>query len=251
MSSADPPDEVADGVYRCGSRRVNWYLVEENDRLTVVDTGFPAHFEQLLDSLVAMDYDASNVDACVLTHAHPDHIGFAQRLHDVAEVPVWLHEAGVERARDGGDPPLDGLVRNLWRPAVLRYLAEVLWADGLSVTPVTAVETFTDGDELDVPGRPQVRHVPGHTEGEVVFSLPDRDVLLCGDALATVDFERWRGHAPQLMPRWLNRDHDRARESVSRLASLGDVVLLPGHGDPWTGRMADAVDRIREQYSSA
>jgi glyoxylase-like metal-dependent hydrolase (beta-lactamase superfamily II) len=127
----------------------------------------------------------------------------------------------------------------------VRYFVEVVQSGGIDVPAVTSVETFGDGDRLDVPGRPRVLHVPGHTEGEVAFHLPDREVLLCGDALATVDFETWSGHAPQLMPRWLDEDHEQARRSIRRLDSLGEVTLLPGHGDPWTGGMTEAVRRVR------
>ena len=104
---------------------------------------------------------------------------------------MWLHPADAQRARIGGEPPLGGLVKNPWRPAVLRYFIEVIRSDGTSIQPVQTVERLDDGRELDVPGKPAVIHVPGHTESEVAFYLPDRDVLFCGDALATVDFETW------------------------------------------------------------
>ncbi len=41
MTTTDATAEIAEGIHRCGSTHVNWYLVEENDTLTVVDTGFP------------------------------------------------------------------------------------------------------------------------------------------------------------------------------------------------------------------
>ncbi|MDX1746670.1 MAG: MBL fold metallo-hydrolase, partial [Halobacteriales archaeon] len=104
---------VAEGVHRCGSHRVNWYLIEADGAVTVVDAGFPTHHDLLVTSLQELDYAVSDVAACVLTHAHPDHIGFAQRLHEEEGVPVWIHEAGVQRAREGGDPPLVGMVRNI------------------------------------------------------------------------------------------------------------------------------------------
>lgn len=241
MATVEPSPEIAEGVHLCGSEHVNWYLVEEDDAITVVDAGFPTHWDQLSEQLDALNYEISDIEACLLTHAHPDHIGFAERLHERTGVPIRLHEAGVQRARNGGDPPLGGFVKNLWRPAIVRYFIEVIRSDGTDVRPVTSVETFADGRELDVPGHPEVIHAPGHTEDEVAFYLPDRDVLLCGDALATVDFETWRGDTPQLMPPWLNVDHEQARESLARLESVGEVVLLPGHGDPWSGDLSDAI----------
>lgn len=238
MVTLDFQATVADGVYRCGSQRVNWYLVESQDEVTVVDTGFPSHYDLLISSLESLGLDTSDVVACILTHAHPDHIGFAQRLREEHEVPLWIHEAGIQRARAGGDPPMGGMIRNLWRPAVFRYFIEVVRSNGTSIPPVTSVETFTDDEKLAVPGRPRVIHLPGHTEDQVAFHLPDRDVLLSGDALATVNFETWEGNTPQLLPAWLNHDHAKAQTSIAKLEPLDDVLLLPGHGDPWEGDMA-------------
>lgn len=241
MATIETEHDIADGIHLCGSNHVNWYLVEESGAVTVVDAGFPTHWQQLREQLDALGYSLSDVDACLLTHAHPDHIGFAERLRTATDVPVWLHERGVERAKAGGEPPLGGFVKNLWRPAVLRYFVEVVRSDGTSIPPVTTVEPFDEGTELDVPGHPEAIHVPGHTEGEVAFYLPDREALLCGDALATVDFETWEGDTPQLMPPWLNVDHERARESLRHLESFEEIVLLPGHGDPWSGDLGEAI----------
>ncbi len=115
-----------------------------------------------------MNYELADIDACLLTHAHPDHIGFAEQLRTAAPVPVWLHEAGRRRARTGGDPPLAGFLKNLWRPAVFRYLVEVLHSDGTSIPAVTSVEPFSDERELDVPGQP---HVIGGTTPPVACDV--------------------------------------------------------------------------------
>ncbi|WP_254767892.1 MBL fold metallo-hydrolase [Salinilacihabitans rarus] len=238
---------VADGVYRCGSERVNWYVVAADGELTVVDAGFPGHWPQLPALLDALGSDLTDVAACVLTHAHPDHAGFAARLREAADVPVWVHEAGVEAARGEWELPVAGTVKNLWRPEMLRYGVEFVRSGGTSVPPVRTVRTFGDGETLDVPGRPRAIHAPGHSEDHVALSVPDREVLFCGDALATVDFVAGRGHRPQLLPAWINRNHDRARESIARLEPLGEVTLLPGHGDPWRGRTETAVELALER----
>jgi glyoxylase-like metal-dependent hydrolase (beta-lactamase superfamily II) len=233
--------ELTEEVCRCGSNRVNWYLVEDDDSPTVIDTGFPTHWQGFLHRLDDLGHDRTDIEACLLIHAPPDHIGFAKRVRETCDASVWLHPADVPRAQAGGEPPLGGMIKNLWRPAILRYFIEVVQSEGTSIQPVRPVERVHDSRELEVPGMPVVIHVPGHTAGEVAFYLPDRDVPFCGDAPATVDFETWRDDTPQLLPQWLNTDHDRARASLSDLESPGDVLLLPGHGDPSTVDLTDAL----------
>jgi glyoxylase-like metal-dependent hydrolase (beta-lactamase superfamily II) len=43
------------------------------------------------------------------------------------------------------------------------------------------------GVTLDLPGRPHVVPVPGHTVSSVAFHISDRGVVLTGDALVTYD----------------------------------------------------------------
>lgn len=242
---AGPGTEVGEGVYRFGSRRVNWYLVEADDGLTVVDAGLPAHWDQLTGWLAASDHDLADVDALVLSHGHPDHVGFAERLRRTADVPVFVHELDAPLARgEGGGPPMGGLLPNLWRPALLGLLVELARAGGLSIDPVGSVVPFDAEAALEVPGSPRPIHVPGHSPGSTALHLAERDVLLCGDALATLDVATGRAAGPQLM-RLFNTDRDQAAASLDRLEGLGAVTLLPGHGDPWRGEAAEAVRAAR------
>lgn len=43
------------------------------------------------------------------------------------------------------------------------------------------------------------------------------------------------------MPSGLNEDTPEALRSLDRLGGMRADVLLPGHGDPWTGGVAEAV----------
>ena len=44
---ASAPTQLAEGVHRLGDDLVNFYLVEEGGRVTVVDAGIPSHRSQL------------------------------------------------------------------------------------------------------------------------------------------------------------------------------------------------------------
>lgn len=240
-----PGTEVAPGVHRLGSQRVNWYLLEGERGLVVVDAGLPAHWEQLVAALAALDCGLEAVEALLLTHGHVDHVGFAERLRVAADVPVRVHADDVALARgEGPGPPMGELLLNLWRPAVLALLLELARGGGTSIDPVERADPFGDGAVLEVPTTPRVVHLPGHTPGSCAFHLPDRDVLLCGDALVTVDLRTGRSRGPQLMSMF-TADEERAAESLEGLGGLGEITLLPGHGDPWRGKAAEAVRLAR------
>jgi hypothetical protein len=50
---------------------------------------------------------------------------------------------------------------------------------------------------------------------------------------------------PQIMPSGLNTDTSRALASLANLDGIKAGMLLPGHGDPWTGGVQDAIRRAR------
>jgi glyoxylase-like metal-dependent hydrolase (beta-lactamase superfamily II) len=236
--------EVAPGVYRFGTERINWYVVETDGELIVVDAGLPNHWRRLLNGLDGLEYGLDDISAVVLTHGHGDHVGFAEQLRETAEAPVLVHEADMALVEGTVEGNIGELVRNLWLPAVIGLLVEFSRSGGVP-SPVETVETFEDGTVLDVPGAPQVIHVPGHSDGSCALYLPDRKVLLCGDALATLDIKTGRRRGPQIMPIF-NTDRQQAVESLDRIESLAQVTLLPGHGNPWHGEMQEAVRLARD-----
>ena len=107
-----------------------------------------------------------------------------------------------------------------------------------------SVATFGDGDRLDLPGRPVVVHTPGHTEGHVMFHVPDRGLLFTGDGLATMDLLGF-GTGPQMLDARFHFDAEQAETSLDRIVDLEADLLLPGHGSPWSGSPAAAVEAVR------
>lgn len=92
--------------------------------------------------------------------------------------------------------------------------------------------------------------VPGHTPGSVAFHLPAQGVVLTGDALVTHDGLVGRtGTGPQIIGPVFTHDTAQARASLEALASLDAGLVLPGHGDPVHGAVADAVAHARNAPS--
>jgi glyoxylase-like metal-dependent hydrolase (beta-lactamase superfamily II) len=110
---------------------------------------------------------------------------------------------------------------------------------------VAETSGFADDDVLDVPGRPRVIHAPGHTAGNTAVSLAGRDVLIVGDTLATLSLSHGESE-PQLLPRYMNDDHDRALASLEKIEPVKARWVLPGHGLPWEGSPQQAVKLARQ-----
>jgi glyoxylase-like metal-dependent hydrolase (beta-lactamase superfamily II) len=239
------PTQVADGVVRLGTNLVNWYLVEDGGRVTIVDCGAPAYYAQLDRGLALLDRNRDHVDAIVLTHGHGDHIGFAERARTELGVPVYVHEEDRELTTTGNSPAKNekSMTAYLRYPHAYKLIGHLASAGGVP-KPVQEVTTFRDGDELDVPGKPRVVHTPGHTAGHVVFFLESRGVLVMGDLLCTLN-PLTGGRGPQLLPQGFNISSATMLDSLSTIEELDAPTLAFGHGDLWTDGVAAAVRLAR------
>lgn len=237
--------EIAPGIHHFDTGSFNWYVIAEGGRLTLVDAGFPGHYETFLAGIRSLGNDLRDLDAILLTHAHADHTGFAERLRQETRVPVFVHEDDRRSIGRVLQLPWWGLLSNAWRPFVRSMLGHAIGAGVFSMPSIREARTFRDGDVIDVPGKPHVLHTPGHTPGEVSFYLPERRVLISGDTLVTRNLMTGTPGDPQLPHRLLNDNDTKARRSLDRLRELGHVTVLPGHGNPWTGSMSEAIEGAR------
>jgi glyoxylase-like metal-dependent hydrolase (beta-lactamase superfamily II) len=233
--------QLAPSLHRLGSSLVNSYLVEENGGVTIIDAGLPGYWGDLLAELRAMGRSLDDVRAVVLTHGDTDHIGFAERLRRERGVPVYVHELDAPRARGEVKKPSSG-----WGPikvgALAGFLLYTARKGGLRIPPLTDVSTVADGVTLDAPGAPRIVHLPGHTPGSVAIHVPAIDAIFLGDAFTTRSVLTGET-GPRPAPFTL--EPTQALTSLDKLDALDAHWVLPGHGDPWDGGLAEALRQIR------
>jgi glyoxylase-like metal-dependent hydrolase (beta-lactamase superfamily II) len=234
---------IAPSIHRIGENSiVNSYLVAEAGEVTIIDAGVPGYYDDIPRELAAMGRTVADVRALLLTHGHSDHIGFAERLRHERGVPVWVHQDDAALARGEVPNPAKG-----FGPARLAPLTGFLWFamrhGGLRTPRLKEVATYGDGATLDVPGSPRVILVPGHTPGSAALHVPTLDALFVGDAFATYAVTTG-ARGPRVAP--FTADRDVAVASLERLEHISASLALPGHGDPWTEGIADAVKRVRD-----
>jgi hydroxyacylglutathione hydrolase len=151
---------------------------------------------------------ALTVEAILLTHAHLDHLEGVAALASQTEAPIFLHPAD--------------------RPLYDHATSQALQF-GMRLDPLPPPDReLADGQQLEFGGvRYDVRHVPGHSPGHVLFHVAAANVAFVGDVVFQGSIGRTDlpgGDFAQLI--------DAIREQVLSLPD--DTRLYPGHGPPTT-----------------
>jgi glyoxylase-like metal-dependent hydrolase (beta-lactamase superfamily II) len=237
---------VADGVWRAGTRWVNWYMVDAGrDGITVIDAGLPAYHRELPEALHQIGRSTSDVRALLLTHGHIDHIGMASAFAHLG-VTIYLHPADRQLAANPRSNKTERpLLPYLRYPATLGFLMHAVAQGALRPPPMPRAEPLLEGELGGVPGRPFVTHTPGHTDGSCVLEFKDHNVVFVGDLLCTASPITGRATAPQIQTRGSNRNSDQTIMSLDRLEPIEAANVLPGHGTPWRHGVEAAAESAR------
>lgn len=219
--------KITEGIYLIPQMGMsNAYLVEDGDKLLVIDTGMPGHAKKIISYVKSLSKDPRSVETIVLTHPDLDHSGSAAQLKQLTGAKVAIHEADA--------PRLAG--EKSWSEAkgVAGFVISILGLF-IKLQPVSPDISLKEGEKL---GPLTVLETPGHTSGSISLYKVGT-ALFSGDALLT------NGKGLFQEPRMVNEEL--GKESIRRIATLQFEYLLPGHGSPVEGnaskKLKDFVDR--------
>jgi glyoxylase-like metal-dependent hydrolase (beta-lactamase superfamily II) len=227
---------VATGVNQIGLGGVNAFLLETDDGLVLIDTGFSRSSARIAAAFSSLGRSPSDVRAIIVTHLHGDHTGCLAELKRQSGGEVWMHaaDAALVRAGVGGRQmhPGPGLLIHAMAPLLLRGPLP----EGV---PVPVEHEVGDGEVLPF-GDLRAVHTPGHTAGHLALLLPrDGGVLFVGDAASRMTH---LGMSP------IYEDVAEGRRSLAKLAALDFEIACFSHGRPIVG---GADRRFRARWASA
>lgn len=192
---------------------VNCYLVREDDGFTLIDAAIGGCGKPIVQAAQTLGLPIVRI---VLTHAHVDHVGALDELHELLpDVPVAITERDArflsgDKSLDP-DEPVDKL------------------RGGYPIVKTRPTQLLHAGDHV---GSLELIATPGHTPGHASF-LDRRDgTLIAGDAFQTLGGVAVSGTVKPLFPlpalaTWHKAS---ALESALKLRALAPSRLAVGHG---------------------
>jgi glyoxylase-like metal-dependent hydrolase (beta-lactamase superfamily II) len=229
--------EIVPGIHEINYGFVQSYLIEDADRLTLIDTGIAGQAQAVIDEITRLGRAPSDLREIVLTHAHVDHTGSAAELVSRTGAQVLAHRLDVPVVRGDQEicPPI---LSELERPYAEQAMSRVDPA-----APCHVDRVLDEGNELDVDGGGTVLHVPGHTPSSIAILTRKRRALFCGDAVASLNERPIVG--------FFNCDPALARRSFERLAELDFDIACFGHGTALGQDAASSFRRLAERLARA
>jgi len=172
---------------------------EQTREAIVVDPG-----DEIASILAVVARHGLTVKAIVITHAHIDHIGGAQKLKQATGAPVYMNQ---------NDRELQNMLD-----------VQATWLGTPTPEAVAIDQDAKDGGVLAMGATEfHVLHTPGHTQGSISLWIPSEKKLVAGDTLFRDSIGRTDlpgGDGRQI----LRSIHDKL------LPLPEETVVIPGHG---------------------
>ena len=229
---------------------INLWLVDEADgAVSAIDTGFALDdVKAAWQSVLA----GRRLERCIVTHAHPDHIGLAAWLEAEQGAPLWVTQGEYMAAQliveQVGPYSSANMIRFFAAHGLDDARVEALRARGNSYKfgvpqlPTTFRRIF-DGDTLRIGGHDwRVMVGYGHAAEHASLYCAALGVLIAGDML----LPRITTNVPALSMCPLDDPLAKFLQAIDAYLALpDDTLVLPSHGRPFVG----IAERVRQLHA--
>ena len=204
-------------IHRIASGNVNCYIVADNDKAILIDTGRKKYCEKILERCKKF-----LVSLIVFTHGHMDHCQNAAYLAEALHIPIAINKNDMDLITDNRKQSL--LAKTLLGKIVLSVSLSSFEMDSLEVfDPIIYLKNGDDLSEYGIAAK--VVELPGHTKGSIGVEIEDN--LFVGDALMNMFY-------PTVSMLYV--DEQEMLLSAKYISELGEKTNYFGHGKPKRNR---------------
>jgi len=182
------------------------------EKITLIDTGTKDSAHHIFSYIKENSRDISDIEAVILSHSHPDHIGSAAEIKKVTECRILAHESEKNWIEN-----IEAQVKERPVPAFFELVDKSVKIDkflehGLQVKADEDVSL-------------KIIHSPGHSKGSINIFLPEDKILFTADSIPI------KNDIPNY------DDFNDLMDSLHRIKSTQDYsILLTSWSPPLTDR---------------
>lgn len=198
---------------------VNAFLIEDEDGLTLVDTGIQGSGRKILAAIEKAGKNPSDIRRIILTHCHPDHAGSAAELKQLLNIPIWVHSADAGLIAQGKGGRQMHASPGIFNQIVYHLVIKNMYR----IPPVQVERELTDNEVLLIAGGIRVIHTPGHCAGHICLLIEKDNLLIAGDICS--NFPLMGMAFPTAY-----EDKELALQSLRKAAALPFDKIAFGHG---------------------
>lgn len=206
-------------IHRLGLSNVAAYLIFRPGEAILVDSGNKGSEDTILKLLKRLGLEPEMLKLLILTHVHFDHAGSAQRLKELSDCKIMVHQSEEARLREGKTPIPAG---TRWKAKILVWMGRIFArriGSFPGAEPDLVVTDSFDLEEFGFPGK--VIHTPGHTRGSMVVLMSGGE-LIGGDTIFGLEGKQ---HFPPFA-----EDLSALLRSWELIRDLQAKMLYPAHG---------------------
>lgn len=152
------PFKMFGNLYYVGDRRVSVHIIDTEEGLVMIDTGYPDMYEQIKDSIEALGFDVKDICAIFHSHGHYDHTGTTLQFKKVSNAKTYISRIDNE---------------------IVNGTLNLSWTEEAGIDPLEPFDCdvlIDDGDVFSF-GNTKIRCVsaPGHTDGVLAYFVNVED----------------------------------------------------------------------------
>ena len=227
--------KLTDGAFQIKLGGTSATVLETNDGPILIDTGWHWSRKKIQVGLNIIGYSLKDIHLIALTHFHPDHIGSAKLFKETLRTQIAAHVKDAE---------IVSRKKSIHSTSFSRY-GKFILNPFLSIVRGGIVEPeilLTDGEKLPTELDVETIHTPGHTQGSICFYIPEKKLLIAGDAM-----EHRNG---DLMPpsKFFSQNVAMGIESIKKLEKLDCEIISLSHFDPVLSKGNKLITRFINRY---